>query len=119
MPAKITFAGENTYKIYISISGGSFEAYISPSVETYQADALSKGGRKRAQDVHSWVQPLCQSLVVAASLVEFSNLILKHGKDGASRVACLQLGGKWMCDKVFLGLLFIRFQGSIENGLEA
>ena len=43
MPAKITFAGENTYKIYIR---GSFKPYISSRVETYQTDAAGDGGRK-------------------------------------------------------------------------
>ncbi|KAH8988116.1 hypothetical protein EDB86DRAFT_2947417 [Lactarius hatsudake] len=75
MPAKITFAGENTY---ISES-----VYNSSSVETYQTDALRDGGRKCVQDVHSWDQPPCQPLIATASSVEFTNLVLKHGKDGA------------------------------------
>lgn len=113
MPAKITFAGENTYKYMISWKLRGL------SVETYQADTFSKGSRKCAQDVHSWVQPLSQPLVATVSLVEYPNLILKHSKDSASGVARLQLGGKWMCNEVFLGLAFVRFQGSIENSLEA
>ncbi len=80
MPAKTTFAGENTYKIYIR---GSLSTYSSSSVEIYQTDALSKKGRKRVQDVHSWDQPHRRSLIATASLVEFPNLVLKHGKDGA------------------------------------
>ncbi len=84
MLAKTTFAGENTYKIY---TRGSLSTYSSSSVETYQTDALSKDGRKRVQDIHSWDQPLGQSLIATASLVEFPNLVLKHGKNGAGRVA--------------------------------
>ena len=52
-------------------------------------------------------------------LVKFLDLVLKDGKDGGSRVACLQLRGKRVRDKVFLRLFLVRFQGSIENGLEA
>ncbi len=80
MAAKIAFAGENIYNIYIR---GSFKASISSSVKTYQTDVLRDGGSKRAQDVHSWDQPHCQSLIATASLVEFLNLVPKHGKDGA------------------------------------
>jgi hypothetical protein len=74
--------------------------------------------QKRTQDVHSWAQPLGQFLIAAMRFVKFLNLVSKHGKDGASRVARLQLRGKRMRGKIFLGPLFVRFQGSIENGLE-
>jgi hypothetical protein len=39
--------------------------------------------------------------------VKFSDLVLEESKDGGSRVAGLQLGGKRMCEKVSLGLLLI------------
>ena len=82
MPAKITLAGENTYQIYIS---ERLKSYPSPHVKTYQTNTTEYGGRKRVEDVHSWAQPLCQSLI-ATQFVEFSNLILKDSKDGGSRV---------------------------------
>jgi hypothetical protein len=113
-PAKITFAGENTYKIYIR--GRKLQSLC---VETHQADAAGDGSRKRVQDVHSRAQPLRQSVIAAARYVKFSNLVLKQRNDGASRVACLQLRGKRMCDKVFLSLILVRFQSSIENRLKA
>ena len=50
--------------------------------------------------------------------VEFLDLVLKDGKDGGSRVACLQLRGKRMRNEVFLRLFLVRFQRGIENGLE-
>ena len=115
MPAKITFAGENTYKIYI---GGSLKIYISSRVETYQTDTPRDGSRKCGEDVHSWVQPLGQSLIAAARIVKFSHLILKDCNDRGGRDARLQLGGKRMCEKVFLCLLLIQFQSRSENGLE-
>jgi hypothetical protein len=51
--------------------------------------------------------------------IKFLNLGLEESKDGGNRVAGLQLGGKGMCEKVFLGLLSVGFQGGPENGLEA
>ena len=51
--------------------------------------------------------------------VELSNLILKDGEDGAGGVAFLQLLGKWMGEKVVLGLLLVGIYGSLEYSLEA
>ena len=51
MPANITFAGENTYKIHIR---QCLEAYINSRVETDHADTPGNRGRKRAEDVDSW-----------------------------------------------------------------
>ena len=81
MPAKITVAGENTFKIYIR--GGS-EAYTRSCVETHQTDARRDGGGKRVEDIDSWTQPLGRSLIATSSIVEFSNLILKDRNDGCS-----------------------------------
>jgi hypothetical protein len=79
MPAKITFAGETTCKSYVR---GSFEAYIDSRCKTYQTNAARDGSRKRGEDVHSWAQPLRQSLIATMRFVEFSNLIFKDSKDG-------------------------------------
>ena len=83
------------------------EVYIKSRVKTYETDATGNGGRKRVEDVHSWAQPLGQSLIATVRLVEFSNLILKDGEDGGNGAAILQLGGKRMCEKVVLGLLLV------------
>ena len=88
-------------------------------VETYQTDASRNSGRKRVEDVHGWAQPLGQSLIATVRFVEFSNLILKDGDDGGSGVAILQLRGKWMSEKVVLGLLLVGFYGCLEDRLEA
>ncbi|KAH9029598.1 hypothetical protein EDB85DRAFT_2275996 [Lactarius pseudohatsudake] len=79
MPVKITFAGENTYKIYIK------QAYISSGVGTYQTNALGDGGRKCIQDVHGWDQPLCQS-VIAADFKAASKMIWKREEAAAAEV---------------------------------
>ena len=95
------------------------EVYIKSRVKTYETDATGNGGRKRVEDVHSWAQPLGQSLIATVRLVEFSNLILKDGEDGSSRVAVVQLGGKRMGEKVLLSLLLVGLYGSLEYCLEA
>ena len=87
--------------------------------ETYQTDATGNSGRKRAEDVDSWTQPLRQPLVATARFVKFSNLILKNDEDSGGRVANVQLGGKWMRKKVRLGLFLVGFQGGLEDSLEA
>jgi len=45
-------------------------------------------------------------------------LLLKHDENGAGRLAGLELGCKWMGEKVVLGLLFVGFQGIIENEMK-
>ena len=112
MPVNITVAGGNTCK-YIS------EAHIRSRVETYQTDATGNSGRKCVKDVHGWAQPLGQSLIATVRFVKFSNLILKDGEYGFGRVAILQLGGKWMGEKVLLRLLLVGFESSFKYSLEA
>jgi hypothetical protein len=56
-------------------------AYVS---KTYKTDAPGDGRIKRVQDVHSWAQPLRQSLIATMSLVKFVNLFLEYGHDGVS-----------------------------------
>ena len=55
--------------------------------ETYQIDASGDGGRKRAEDVHSWVQPFGQSLISTVRFVKFSNLVFKDSNNSTSRIA--------------------------------
>ena len=95
------------------------EAHIKSTVETNQTNATGNSGRKRVEDVHGWAQPLGQSLIATVRFVEFTNLILKDGEDGNSRVAVVQPGGKRMNEKVFLGLLLVGLYGSLEYCLEA
>ena len=95
------------------------ETHIRSRVETYQTDATGNSGRECVKDVHGWAQPLGQSLITTVRFVKFSNLILKDGEDGVSRVAILQLGGERMCDKVFLRLLLVGLDRSFKNSLEA
>ena len=94
------------------------ETYIRSRVETYQTNATGNSGRKCVEDVHGWAQPLGQSLIATVRFVKFSNLILKDGEYGFGRVAIMQLGGKWMGEKVLLRLLLVGLECSLEYSLE-
>ena len=95
------------------------EGYIRPGVETHQTDAPRNSGRKRAEDVHGWAQPLRQPVIATVRFVKFLNLNLKDGEYGSSRITILQLGGERMREKVLLGLLLVGLQRCLENCLEA
>ena len=51
--------------------------------------------------------------------VKLSDLILKYGEYGGSRITVLQLGGKGMNEKVFPGLLLVGLQRNLKDSLEA
>ena len=50
--------------------------------------------------------------------MEMLYLLLKHGENGAGRLAGLELGCERMGKKVLLCLLFVGFQGITESELE-
>ena len=94
------------------------EGYIKSRIKTYQTDTTGNSGRKCVEDIYGWAQPLGQSLIATVRFVKLSNLILKDGDDGVSRVAIPQLRGKRMCEKVFLRLIFVGLERSFKDSLE-
>jgi hypothetical protein len=46
------------------------------------------------------------------------DLFLKYEEDGTWRATDLELGGEWVSEKIALCVLFVSFQGIIENQLE-
>jgi hypothetical protein len=64
------------------------------------------------KDVHSWIQPF---RVVGSRLIEFLDLLLKHGENAASRIAGFDPVSEWVREKIILCAFFVRFQGIIEN----
>jgi hypothetical protein len=64
------------------------------------------------KDVDSWVQPLHVS---ALRLIELLDLLLKHGKNAASRIAGFEPVSERVCEKIILCALFVRFHCMIEN----
>ena len=79
MPVKITLAGEKTCNTYMRDS-----SLTLTQIKTHQTDAPGDGGRKRVEDIDSWAQPLCQSLITSTVFLELSNLIVKDSKYGSS-----------------------------------
>jgi hypothetical protein len=67
------------------------------------------------ENIHCWVEPPCQVFVVVSRLIEVLDLLVKQGKNGARRVAGLELGGEWVRKEVLLCLLFVCFQGMAKN----
>jgi len=47
------------------------------------------------------------------------NLLLEHGENGGRRVACLELGGEWMCYEIILVAPgpFVYFQWILVDGI--
>ena len=64
------------------------------------------------KDVHSWVQPLH---IAALRLIEFLDLLLKHGENATSRMAGFEPVSERVREKIVLCAFFIRFQSIIEN----
>jgi hypothetical protein len=83
----------------------------------YHADTLAECCRKATKDGNGGIEPLFSAPTITLRLNELLDIVLpvKYVEDSARRLAILQLGGKLMCEKVFLGLLFIVVQSSDEN----
>ena len=64
------------------------------------------------KDVDSRVQPLH---IAALRLIELLDLLLKHAKDAASRIAGLEPVSERVRKKIVLCAFFVRFQGIIKN----
>ena len=60
---------------------------------SYQRNGVANGIRERAQDVDSWIQPLCQLFIYALRFIEKLDLTAEHGDNGIWIVAKIQLGG--------------------------
>ena len=84
----------------------------------HESDTFAKGRGEGIKDVDGRIQPFRQLVVAGRRLFELLYLGAEDGQDVGGRVAGLQLDHQWMHEKVFLGLLLILFDGSIEDGLE-
>jgi hypothetical protein len=83
--------------------------------EAYQANTFSKSFGKGVQDSHGWVKPLRQSIVIS---LEYLDLLMNEGENGAGRGTVLELSDKWMRKEIVLGTFFVDLQGIVENQLE-
>ena len=75
----------------------------------YRANAFAKGSRKRVEDIHSRIEPLCKPLITALRLIQFSGFPFQYGEDGFGRGAAVYFSGERVISQVFSGLLLILF----------
>src|SRR6266702_4496581 len=87
-------------------------------IDMYQVNPFAKCRRKRIQYVDSWVKPSPQSLITAPGLLEPVDLVLKYGQNSRGRVACLELAGERMSDKILLSLCLICIEGFFKDDCE-
>lgn len=90
MPAKITFAGDNTCEHVTS-------AWTSPKTKKHRdihnADALGEGGRKCVEDADGRGEPRLKLVIATLGLgTERGDLLSQDGKYGIGRVAGLKPG---------------------------
>ena len=64
------------------------------------------------KDVHSRDQPL---YIAALRLIELLDLLLKHGKNAASRIAGFEPVSERVREKILLRAFFVCSEGIIEN----
>ena len=83
--------------------------------EAYQANTLPEGPRERKEDIHGRVEPFCQVFLAGSGLIELLDLLLKQGENGGGRVAGLKLGCERMCKEVLFRMIFVHFEGIIEE----
>jgi hypothetical protein len=67
------------------------------------------------QDIHSGVNPFCESVVATLRFVECGDLLSKDGEDTLGGFAGLKAGKERVRDQVLLSLKFVRFQSGVEN----
>jgi len=84
---------------------------------TCQANTASNDSRKRAEDIDGGTEPLGQVVIGTTRLVEPRNLFIKHSEDGIWGITVLEFVEQWMGTEIFLGLLLVSFDGTVEDGL--
>ena len=82
---------------------------------TDRANTRAKGGRECVKDIHSWREPLRESLVAALRLIELAGFPLKYGEDSFWSIAASNLLCEWVGGEFFSSLLLVLFQGLIED----
>ena len=78
IPAKIAFAGENTYKIVWECSSRTlwYEG-------AYQANTFSEVLREGIKNLYSRIQPFGQPFIATLRMIEFLGLLLEHDENVA------------------------------------
>jgi len=76
------------------ILGQKFPA--TKSLNIHQPNSLTNGPGKGIQDIHSWSDPFCESVVAILGLVVCGDLLSKDGEDSLGGVAGLKAGKERM-----------------------
>ena len=111
---KIAAAGCDTCK---SIKYQIRDELIPEISGTCQTNTASDDSRKREQDIDSGIQPLGQFVIGTTRLVEDRNLFIKYFEDGIWGMTVLEFVEQRVGTEIFLGLLFVGFDGIVEDGL--
>jgi hypothetical protein len=54
------------------------------------------------KDLYSWVEPPGPLFISTSKPIELVDLLLKYVEDVARRLAVLELGSEWVCEKILL-----------------
>ena len=82
---------------------------------TYHANTASNDSRKHAEDIDDGIEPLRQFVIGPTRLVETGNLLIKYAEDGIWRMTVLESVEQRVGTEIFLGLLFVGFDGIVED----
>ena len=82
---------------------------------TCQTNTTSDDSRKREQDIDRGIQPPDQFVIGTTRLVEVGNLFVKYFEDGIWRMTVLESVEQRVGTEIFLGLLFVGFDGIVED----
>ena len=91
-------------------------SFTTKHLNSHQPNALTNGGRKCIQYIHSRDDPFREPIVSILGLAESRDLVPQDGEDSLGRIAGLKVGKEWMRGQVFLCFMFVRFQSDVENG---
>ena len=114
IPVKMAEAGWETCKSIKYQIRNEFNHVI---FETCQTNTASDDSRKREQDIDRGIQPLRQFVIGTTRLVEVGNLFVKYFDDGIWGMTVLEFVEQRMGTEIFLGLLFVGFDGIVEDEL--
>jgi len=84
---------------------------------TCWARSTSNDSRKHAEDIDGGIEPLGPFVTGTTRLVEPGNLLVKYAEDGIWRITVLEFVEQRMGAEIFLGLLPVRFDGIVKDGL--
>jgi hypothetical protein len=102
IPEKMMVVGGNTW---ILMSG--HRQVTKVVAVAHHTHARAKGGGESVEDIHSWIEPFCESFIAALRLVQFSGFRFKYGEDGFGGNAAVYFSSEGVGSQLFPSLLLI------------